>query len=90
MFVRRYWASDPSDHFLEMKRQSCAMVALKSGCVRIGYATRGGACWAISRSEIDAPDHRNQSRRQFDAETGLARFSIRRYWPSDPSDRLWN
>ena len=79
MLVRRYWASDPFEHFLEMKRQSCAMVALKLGCVRIGCATQGGACWAISRSEIDAPDHRNQSRRQFDAETGLARFSIRRY-----------
>ena len=56
--------------------QSRAMVALKSGCVRIWYATRGGACWAISRSEIDAPDHQNRSRRQFDAETGLARFPL--------------
>jgi hypothetical protein len=42
MLVRRYWASDPFEHFLEMKRQSCAMVALKLGCVRIGYATQGG------------------------------------------------
>ena len=52
------------------------MVALKSGCVRIGYATGGEACWAVSRVEIDALDHWNRSRRQFDAETGLARFPL--------------
>ena len=75
---RRYWPLDPSDCYLNRHTdpQSRAMVALKSGCVRIWYATRGGACWAISRSEVDAPDHRNRSQRQFDAETGLARFPL--------------
>ena len=76
---RRYWPPDPSDHFLEMSRRSAIVC---HGRPKIGMCEnwvrhpRGGACWAISRSEIDAPDHRNRSQRQFDAETGLARFPL--------------